>query len=173
MIAGFLGLLLMLFPVLYYDVRYRRIPNQWSLGIAGFGIVFRICRGGWAGLFESLCGLLIGAGIFFILHRVKAVGAGDVKLIAAIGAVLGIQDVLFCTVFSIIYAGLAAVLYVCFNRSFLIRLRNLLFGWFLAGLTSDKPLVFQTDRAQLTTIPFMTAVLPAVMTTGILVLHPF
>jgi len=45
-----------------------------------------------AGLRLSLAGLALGFGVYFLLYSMRAMGAGDVKLMAALGAMVGWQD---------------------------------------------------------------------------------
>ena len=72
-----------------YDWRYRRIPN-WLvlLGlIAGFSC--HCLLGGVAGLVFAAKGFGLAAAIYMALHLLHAMGAGDVKLMAALGSILG------------------------------------------------------------------------------------
>lgn len=75
--------------ITYYDVRYRRIPNAFVLAALVGGVSAHAALGGLGGLGTSLGGLAVGFGIMFVLHVFGAMGAGDVKLFAAIGAVIG------------------------------------------------------------------------------------
>jgi prepilin peptidase CpaA len=72
-----------------YDYRYRRIPNWLSLaglitGLALNGVLF-----GLAGLGGSARSLLFGFIVYFVLYLLRAMGAGDVKLMAAVSALAG------------------------------------------------------------------------------------
>ena len=75
--------------ITYMDVRYRRIPNKQVLIILLGGVALNVFFGAWHGLFASLLGIVIAFGLMFTLHVLGTMGAGDVKLFAAIGAVLG------------------------------------------------------------------------------------
>src|SRR2546427_9421541 len=74
-----------------YDVRYRRIPNWLTVTGAVLGVILN-----WfldPGLFKwSLAGLGVAFGVYAALYALHAMGAGDVKLMAAVGAVVGLQD---------------------------------------------------------------------------------
>jgi prepilin peptidase CpaA len=70
------------------DVRTRRIPNvlTGALAGAGFGIAF---GGGLVTPAQAALGLLVGLVIMLPGHVIGATGAGDVKLMAAIGTLVG------------------------------------------------------------------------------------
>ena len=75
--------------ITYYDVRYRRIPNLFVLATFITGLLLNSIFGGLEGLLASLGGCALAFGLMLLLHVLGAMGAGDVKLFAAIGAVLG------------------------------------------------------------------------------------
>src|SRR4051794_29153465 len=96
--------------ITYYDVRYRRIPNAFVLATLLSGLIVNIISGGLQGAITSLGGCLLAFTLMFILHVFGAMGAGDVKLFAAVGSVTGAQLVL-PTFFVVILTG--GVLAVC------------------------------------------------------------
>ena len=75
--------------ITYYDVRYRRIPNPFVLATLLTGLVVNALAGGAGGALASLGGCALAFGLMFVLHVFGAMGAGDVKLFAAIGSVVG------------------------------------------------------------------------------------
>src|SRR5436190_21606514 len=75
--------------ITYMDVRYRRIPNKLVLLTLLSGVALHTFFEGWQGLLASLSGMALAFGIMFLLHLFGTMGAGDVKLFAAIGAVVG------------------------------------------------------------------------------------
>ena len=90
--------------ITYYDVRYRRIPNAYVLATLMSGLVVNIIFGGLQGAMASLGGCIFAFTLMFILHVFGAMGAGDVKLFAAIGSVMGAHLVL-PTFFVVILTG--------------------------------------------------------------------
>jgi prepilin peptidase CpaA len=76
-----------------FDVRYRRIPNWLTVsGVAlGLGMNTFLYQG-WPGLRLSLTGLAMGFGVYLLLYALHAMCAGDVKLMAAVGAIMGWQN---------------------------------------------------------------------------------
>lgn len=73
----------------YVDYRERRVPNWLNGALAGGGVLAQCVYFGWTGLGDSLAGLLLGFGLLIIPWAMHGMGAGDVKLMAAIGAWFG------------------------------------------------------------------------------------
>jgi prepilin peptidase CpaA len=71
------------------DYRERRVPNWLNAALALAGIVAQVVYFGWAGLGTSLAGLAVGFGVLIVPWSMRLMGAGDVKLMAAIGAWFG------------------------------------------------------------------------------------
>jgi prepilin peptidase CpaA len=90
--------------ITYYDVRYRRIPNPFVFATLASGISINGIFGGLSGLYASFGGCALAFGLMFMLHVLGAMGAGDVKLFAAIGAVTGAHLVL-PTFFVVVLTG--------------------------------------------------------------------
>jgi prepilin peptidase CpaA len=70
------------------DARQRRIPNWLTFGLMAAGL----CRAALispSAFGHSMLGILVGGAIPLVLYAMSAVGAGDVKLLAAIGAWVG------------------------------------------------------------------------------------
>jgi len=93
----------------YYDVRYRRIPNAFVLATLAGGLAINWIFGGLDGVYSSLAGCALAFVLMFVLHLFGAMGAGDVKLFAAIGTVTGSSLVLPTFVVVVITGGLLAI----------------------------------------------------------------
>src|ERR1041384_2523250 len=89
--------LLLLVPmavfIIYFDVRYRRIPNLLVLGLLIGGLTINISFGGFSGALTSLEGFALAFLPMFLIHLFGAMGAGDVKLFGAVGSVIGVSMV--------------------------------------------------------------------------------
>ena len=73
----------------FMDLRSRRIPNWLVLPFLAVGVAALTWRHGWHGLEQSLAGAALGLLIFGVFFWMGGMGAGDVKLCAAIGAWIG------------------------------------------------------------------------------------
>jgi prepilin peptidase CpaA len=102
-------LVLMVAIAAVYDVRFRRIPNWLVLTglVLGLGLNAFLFR--WSGARESLLGLVVAFLIYFPLYLLRGMGAGDVKLMAAIGAVVGPANWFGIFIISALLGGIAAV----------------------------------------------------------------
>ena len=96
--------------IAYYDVKYRRIPNYLVAAALLSGFAINAFTGGWGGLSRSLLGCLLAFALMLVLHVFGALGAGDVKLFAAIGAVLGTRMVFPTFLIVLITGGAMAIL---------------------------------------------------------------
>jgi prepilin peptidase CpaA len=95
--------------ITYYDVRYRRIPNAFVLAAFSGGVLMNAILGGLQGVYSSITGCALAFFLMFMLHIFGAMGAGDVKLFAAIGAVTGAQLVVPTFIVVVLTGGLLAV----------------------------------------------------------------
>lgn len=87
-----------------WDVRTGRIPNAITFPLLAAGILCSGLAGGWNALGESLGAALLVALPFLVLYAMGAGGAGDAKLMAALGAWLGLRDGLV-TLLAVLGAG--------------------------------------------------------------------
>ncbi len=121
-----------------YDLHSRRIPN-WLTGPAIFaGLVLHLSLGGVGQLgLSALTGLLAG-GIFLLFFLAGGMGAGDVKLMAAVGCLAGlthIAEILITTVLMGGFMGVALALYRGRLRQTLVNVTTLIEHHRAEGLT--------------------------------------
>jgi len=95
--------------IAYYDVRYRRIPNPFVIATFTAGVAMNTIFGGLQGTYTSFAGCGLAFLLMFMLHIFGAMGAGDVKLFAAIGAVTGAHLVLPTFLIVVLTGGLLAI----------------------------------------------------------------
>jgi prepilin peptidase CpaA len=106
----------------FTDVRARRIPN-WLTGAivgAGFGMA---AGGGPVTPVQAALGLFVGLLLMLPGHVIGATGAGDVKLMSAVGAVVGPGVVLRVFLYSAVAGGVFAIV-VALRRGLLMKTLN-------------------------------------------------
>lgn len=104
------------------DIRKQIIPNWLTAASFAAAIVYHAVLGGMEGITAALIGAAAGFFPLLLLHLAKGIGAGDVKLFAALGAWLGVWTVLQVLLYSILYAGAIGICLVIMNRTFGKRL---------------------------------------------------
>ena len=97
------------------DLRRRRVPN-WLTAAGAAGGVACAAAGGWHGLGIAAAGAMAGFLILLPCHWCGAMGGGDVKLMAAYGALLGPSGILLAAVFTAVFGGLSAAGASLYNR---------------------------------------------------------
>ena len=132
------------------DVRQHRIPNWLTLGAAAAGVIFHTAVGGGSGFAGAIFGWTTGAALFFLPFALGGLGAGDVKLIAALGAWFVWPDALWLGLFTGIVGGVIAVV-VALARGYLGRaianIHLLLMHWRVSGLRALPELTIQHSDA--------------------------
>src|SRR5690348_8104031 len=98
-----------------FDLRQHRIPNWLTFGAAAAALVYNLTVSGPIGFVSSFGGWFLGAAIFFPPFMVGGLGAGDVKLIAALGAWLGWHDALWLGLYIGACGGVLALIAALFR----------------------------------------------------------
>lgn len=111
-----------LFVLLVYaaviDVRSHRIPNRLVLSGLGFALLYSVVVPFWGehGFLWALGGAAIGFGVLFPLWLLRMMGAGDVKLMAMTGALLGVDAVQTALVGTLAAGGIFALAFALRHR---------------------------------------------------------
>ncbi len=119
------------------DLRSQRIPNWLTLPAFAVGVALNTVAGGWTGLKLSLLGA--GLGLLLLLPFVvllRAISAGDWKLVGAVGAFVGPGVLANLLMGSVFVAGLMAVALVIHKRRARQTLRNI--GHILVSLVTFR-----------------------------------
>src|SRR5512145_2918227 len=108
------------------DIRSRRIPNVLTFGAAVAGLLFHLATGGRDAGFDSAMGYLAGTALFLPFFLLGGMGAGDIKLLAALGAWIGPRDALWLAAYTSIAGGVLAVVLGLMRGYLRTALRNVL-----------------------------------------------
>ena len=135
MLVMYIFLLILLGLATISDLVRHKIPNAVSLGgiVAGF-----ICQGwfyGTTGILDGVLGMLVGLGLFLPFYILKAMAAGDVKLMAMVGTFVGPKVVLVCVAGTLVLGMVLALVYVMIrgkNSKDLLRRYGLMIKTFLS-----------------------------------------
>ena len=99
------------------DLRRGLISNWINLLAIAGGLAYHAVHGGWLGLARGLGGMALGFAIFLALYCFGGMGGGDVKLMAAFGALLGPTGILTAALLASIFGGLIAGACLLFRRN--------------------------------------------------------
>jgi prepilin peptidase CpaA len=91
------------------DLWKFKVYNALTLPLLVSGLIYNTVIGGWSGLANSALGLLFGFAILLLFYSMGGMGAGDVKLMAAIGAWLGMPLTFYVFIASALAGGIYAV----------------------------------------------------------------
>jgi prepilin peptidase CpaA len=92
-----------------FDVKSRRIPNFVTAPALLLGLFMHLILGGWSQFFSSLAAGLICGLIFLVFYLAGGMGAGDVKLILAVGCIAGLSHIAYLLVLTAISGGVMAI----------------------------------------------------------------
>jgi len=149
-----------------FDIRYRRIPNWLVLAGIIVGFSWNVYSSGWTGLLRAAEGLGLGFVLYFPLYLIRARGAGDVKLLAAVGAITGPGNCFLIFILTAILGGIIALILLLIRG----RLRKTLFnvGWMLEDLIHLRAPYKSTEELDVTSNKGMRLPHGAMIAVGVL-----
>jgi prepilin peptidase CpaA len=116
------------------DVKQRRVPNLLTMGTASAGMLLAMSGFGPISIGSALGGLALGLALLMPAHVFGATGAGDVKLLAAFGALLGAGGVFDAFLRAAILGGVMALAVAMWRG----RLRETLYGTAMLVTTRSR-----------------------------------
>jgi len=141
------------------DLRTRRIPNWVVFPYLGAGIAVSSWLQGWQGTERSLAGMGLAIVICGLFYWLGGLGAGDLKLCAAIGAWIGPQQLFIAQVVTGVVGGiwvLVWALYAGFLGELLKGTGELAFGWAARGSFKNPEMTI--DNPQRRKLPYAPAI---------------
>lgn len=105
-------LILLLGLVTYSDLKAHRIPNLLTLGGTLIAVTGNLAVYSSDGLVSSLLGLAVGFAIFLPSYLIGGMAAGDVKLMAMVGAFVGLKGAVLATGLSLLAGGVIGLAFL-------------------------------------------------------------
>ena len=94
------------------DTLYSRIPNLVTVAMALAGIAYNFSSSGPTGLAQAILGLLTGFSLFLVPFLLGGMGGGDVKALAAMGALLGPGTIFQVFLYTALFGGALSMLHI-------------------------------------------------------------
>ncbi len=132
------------------DLRTRRIPQVLTLGGAAAGLVFHLVNGGWSAGASSVAGWALAIAMFLLPFALGGLGAGDVKLLGALGAWLGPSEAIWLGIYTGVAGGVIAIVWSLVNGYLPQAYRNvylLLMHWRVGGIRPLPSLTLESGHA--------------------------
>jgi prepilin peptidase CpaA len=131
------------------DLRTRRIPNVLTFGGAAVALGYALASHGFDGLLTSLEGWGLGLALFLPLFLLGGMGAGDVKLLACLGAWVGPLDAFWVAIYAMVAGGVMGVIVALatgYARQAAANVWMLLSYWRVAGVRPLPELTLASAR---------------------------
>lgn len=110
----------------WIDGRQLRVPNWMTYPLMLSGLIYGGWSGGWTGLEHSALGLVVGLLCLLPLYSVGGMGAGDVKLMAGMGAWVGAATTWYAFCVSVVVGAVMAVIMAWYRGKLMHHVTNFL-----------------------------------------------
>ena len=142
MVIAYFSLLLLLLMSAVIDTSTKKIPNAIVLTIFIIGLCFNSLTFEGIGFWESIIGFSVGLIIMLPSYSFAGMGAGDVKLMAAIGSVVGFDKILDVVLYSYLVIFVISLLFIILKgdlTKLLARYKAFFYGLFAGIISYQKP----------------------------------
>jgi prepilin peptidase CpaA len=152
------GLLLLVSVAAVNDLSTRRIPNRLLIASLACALLMRLLSAHpGASLLAGLGGMGIGLALFLPLYLLRGMAAGDVKMMAVVGAFTNPNDVFEIAVLSWCAGGVMGLVLVLVNRRLGLVVGNL--GRMLRGvMTPGVGIVASAEQPSAGSMPYGLAI---------------
>ncbi|MED1468698.1 A24 family peptidase [Bacillus salipaludis] len=150
-------LAIVLLICLITDIKSRKILNIVTLPTIIFGLFFYFFTTGVDGFLYSGKGLLVGLSLLLIPYLLGGMGAGDVKLMAAIGSLMGSSFVFYSFIYTALIGGAIALILIIKKNGFINIIKSTFFNvvFFRSNLGS---MIIAKDKKGSISFPYGVAI---------------
>jgi len=142
-----IALLIILLIAVLTDLSQRRIPNLLTFPAMLLGMLVHSYNSSLDGLLFSTGGLALGLGLLLVFYLFGMMGAGDVKLMAAVGSFLGPMGVFQAFLFTAMSGGIYAVAVLLLKGQLWRFLKRIGLSLYLS-IAQRKPAMLPDDGAK-------------------------
>lgn len=146
----------------YMDFKGEKVSNRWIVFGICLGVFWEIRSFGATGIPRFAAGFLLPLFLLYPLFFIRALGAGDLKLLAVIGGFLGVRDLIPCMVFTFCFGACMALAILIARRSLAARL-HYFFQYFQRLIRTGEILPYGEPGRRPENFHFTAAILPGVL----------
>ena len=128
------------------DIKWKKIPNALTFPVMIFGLMAHGFKSGVLGLIYSIEGLLLGIALLIVFYIMGMMGAGDVKLMGAVGSILGPAGAFKAFLFTAIVGGIYALVVLAYHGQLLVFMKRIAQSVKLSLLTQMPMLVPNEEK---------------------------
>ncbi|HEY9062476.1 MAG TPA: prepilin peptidase [Pseudobacteroides sp.] len=125
MAIKFTALFILLLLAVFNDIKSFKIKNLITYPAVSLGFVVNTCLRGAEGFKDSISGAIIPLIVLFIFFALRMLGAGDIKLFCAIGALMGWKFSVLCIAYSFIFGGFISIIILLYRKNTKQRFKHL------------------------------------------------
>ena len=118
------ALAMLLITAVYTDLRYGKIYNKLTFPCMAVGLAFGFANHGLHGLLMSLAGIGVVLALYLLAYS-KAIGGGDIKLMMAVGSLIGFKLAVWAILFSAAIGGILALIVMARYKTVRSTAKNL------------------------------------------------
>ncbi len=125
MVIKFIELTTLICISLVCDIKAYKIFNAVVFPFIIIGLITNFVFYGFEGILFSLKGLFLPIGFLFILFALRMLGAGDIKLLGAVGAIMGPEFAFYASCYSFVCGGVISIIIMMHRKNGKQRIKYL------------------------------------------------
>ncbi len=150
--------IIFLIIISFTDTFHSKIPNVATIPLATIGLGLNWFNSGINGLLIAVLGLLLGLTLFLIPYLMGGMGAGDVKALAALGALLGPSNIFQVFLYTSLIGGVLSILHYLSEHNLKERLTTWYAALFAFTVTKDRQAFQPVSTGEKLKFPYAAAI---------------